>query len=803
MKAENSYRSLALSILTAIASTSLAEPLEEIVVSAQKREQNIQDVGISISAFSGDRLAELGITRTEELVDITPGLVMNSGGRANITTFSLRAVSQRDIADHQEAPVVVYSDGAYVSMRGGAGFGTYDVERIEILKGPQGTLFGRNATGGLIHVISKRPTDEFEALARFTAGEYSQFGSEIAVSGPLSEAVRGRLSFYSNVHDGWIDNRASGEETEDSQDISARGQLEFDIGDNGGLLLNVRTADTSGVTPRVFHALPNVIEGGFSRRPTSAEEFAEYCNNSLASNMGFGMFTSPLTPDEIADLKLGNGLPVTPPPGAWQNGNCYHAEPDDDPYSGSSDDPGFYESTFHGFTGTLELETRGGMQFTSITDFQTLDKEFDEDLDSTPFPLVRFDQFTEIDQFSQELRLSMDGDSHRWVAGLYYLSIDNDSQSSTDRRGDPNQGLDLGNAYSQETQSWAVFGQAEYDFSDELTAVFGFRWTEDSIEHRSVGSCSPHPLNGFIPPFTFGPGQTEPISFCDFLGDADFFPPISGLFADTPQFTGIDDKTDDGDWSGKLQLNWRPGDDVLVYLGVTRANKAGGFNNGGATLYPNASVRYDQEVLVSYEAGFKSTLADGRVQLNGSAYYYDYNDYQTFFTETAQLRLFNVDANVVGGELELVAQPTDSLMLQFGLNVMESEQEELPALGGADGTISQVMPDAPEIMFSGLGRYEWPLLGGTAHVQVDFRYTDEKSTGAYEYPDFFADSYTRVNARIGFSGPDDRWDVALWGKNLTDDVVTFANVATGRLFGGTFSIVDKPRWVGITGTYRW
>ena len=179
-------------------SASSASLLEEVVVTAQKREQAIQDVGMAIQAFTGDQLQKLHITETADLDNQIPGLVIaNAMGNESLTIMNVRGVTQTDIGDHNEGPVAVYVDGSYVSFLGGVGMSMFDIERVEVLKGPQGTLFGRNATGGLIHLISKRPTDELEGFGQITFGEYNLLRTEAALSGPLSDKVSGRITFSS------------------------------------------------------------------------------------------------------------------------------------------------------------------------------------------------------------------------------------------------------------------------------------------------------------------------------------------------------------------------------------------------------------------------------------------------------------------------------------------------------------------------------------------------------------------------------------------------------------------------------
>ena len=305
--------------------------LEEVVVTAQKREQNIQDVGIAITAFTGDDLAARGIVNVQRLVDQTPGLNMEApGGPAN-TTISVRGVGLRDIGPNAEAAVVMYRDGAYASFTPTVAMPLFDMDRIEVLKGPQGTLFGRNATGGLVHAISRRPTQEFEGYLQASGGEYGLLGFEGAVSGPLGQTVSGRLSLYSNQHDGWVENR-TGPDGNELENYAARGQLLFEPSD--ALEIHLLGYYNSYDGTVIGQDQKPLVRGpdGFEQLPTSLAEYAAFCG---------------------APAPIGPGSPV-PIPGSLTYGNCYFAD-DDDPFRQSFNDTAFDVSNY-GFTGTVNFD---------------------------------------------------------------------------------------------------------------------------------------------------------------------------------------------------------------------------------------------------------------------------------------------------------------------------------------------------------------------------------------------------------------------------------------------------------------
>ena len=731
--------------------------LEEIVVIAQKREQNLQDVGISVTAFSGDQLRALGMEDTTDLETQIPGLLIGEyGGAGATTTLNIRGVAQLDFADHQESPNAVYVDGTYVSFIGGVNVSMFDLERVEVLRGPQGTLFGRNATGGLIHLITKKPTDEFEAYADLTFAEYDKIRSEAAISGPFSDTIRGRLSFSSEHHDGYYEN-TGGEDIVENATINVRGQLDVDVSDQANVLISARYSNTDNTNAGVYHqvgAAPNFANDGLVEKITDA-------NRALLDGFCTGF----------------NGFPTVTPPGG---SDCYGNVETSDVFTVSPDTVGFFDREMFGFTGTITWYLNDSITLTSITDFQTIDKAYLEDNDSTPLPVTTFFQEQDADQISQEIRLNGTTDKLEWVAGAYYLNIDSDSRQQVNQS--PFFDIDFFDDFNHETESWAIFGQAEYVFTEQLSLIGGLRWTEDEKKIDLLNQC--------LDTDAFG------LSAFGFAGTCDAF----GLAFDT-RITG---GRSDGDWAGKIDLNYRPNDDWLWYAGVTRGNKGGVLNaTVGAGAGVNlASLQIRPEVLVNYEGGFKATFAGGRARFNASMFYYDYDDYQAYNFIGVAVVLFNADAELFGGEVELQATPVDGLDLILGLAYVDSEVNGVLLPSGR--VAKQEMPFAPEISINGLARYEWPAFGGSLAIQGDFNYVDDRFYNTVNHPVQSDDDYFVANARLTYTSQDERWDASLFVNNLTD-VERTVYAFDLSFAGGGYGIESyaPPRWVGGSIGYRW
>lgn len=743
-------------VVMAFPAVTFGQILEEVTVTAQKREQNLSDVGISITAFTGDQLRQLGMTNTTDLGMHTPGMLVTTYGSGTTTAFNIRGSSQLDFADHQEAPVAVYIDGTYNSYLGGVGFNFFDLDRVEVLRGPQGTLFGRNATGGLVHLISAKPTFENEGYVELTAGEYGQVRAEAVLSGPLSETLAGRLSLAYEKTDGYQEN-TEGDDVNDMNNLSARLQLLFEPNEDVSVLLSGRYSsdDTNGQGYNIESGLTDI--GGIPGLP------------------GTGLVYKGTVEQQNAFCANFFGPPFPLVPGAT---DCFgYTEPDSDVHSVSLDQLGYFERDHVSLSATIEWQLRDNLQLVSITDWQDFEKNYLEDTDSTPAPLFEFPQTVDGSQFSQEFRLQWDTDTAKWVAGLYYLDIDSDYRSGTDTFNCCLLALD--NSWELDTESYAVFFQSEFELSERFSLVGGLRWTEDAKDINAIPTC----LNAGS-----GADFGLPADPCDlfFAGTSQIGPPL------------IADRSE-GEWSGVLELDYRPNEDWLVYLKASRGNKAGGYNAGAAMIYDSAEAfEYAGEQLDSFEAGFKGSLLDGRARLNASIYYYDYNDFQSFSQQGVNLIVFNTDAENVGGEVELTLNPVQGLEILLGASLQDAQQLDV-----AYGPVvkDRPMPNSPDLTFNGLARYEWPALQGFMSAQIDMSYVDDRALNGIDHPGLIGDSYTLVNARIGYVTADQNWDLSLWVKNLGDEdyISTAFDITT--FTGVIIEAPGQPRWMGATVKY--
>lgn len=698
--------------------------LEEITVTAQKRDQNVQDIGISITALTSEQLRQFGYTSTADIIAQTPSMKMLSFS-PSLTIFNIRGVSQNDFADHYEPPVAVFVDEAYVSAQGAVNSQMFDMERVEVLRGPQGTLFGRNATGGAIQYVSRLPSRELSGYTKLTLGSFNQRNFEGALSGPLSSTVAARLAVGYMSNDGWLENRI-GRDINENDDLAARLMLQYEPTDSTSVLIKV-------------HASRNDDKSG------------GYSHQALVPNA--------------------DGLGEEVPSNVDVYGTCTgcdfmgYRNPGSNAWDQAHDRIGYLERDIAGVSAKITSKLGIGT-LTSISDYLNLSKRFGSDSDASPNDLLTFDTVQHLDQYSQELRLSGDTERLRWVAGLYLLYIDTSGRQEaaigTALFDPPYAGMD---DYRLQTRSGALFGQVEYDISDQLTVLAGARYTNDTKEMD--------------------------IAVADTAGASLIF--NAALYPDIAEqtFENV---------SAKLELDWRLADDTMLYASINRGTKAGSFSAPIFLPFRVADLPHDEEVLTAYEVGLKSTVFDGRARLNAAAFHYDYRDYQAFFLSNLSQRIDNRDATIDGLEIELAASPVDGLDLSLGIAYLDGVVENitLPAGRVAD----REMPMAPEWGLNGLIRYRWNAFGGTVAVQADATYSSTFNFYVLNPPATQEPSYTVANARVSYASDDRPWEIALSVKNLFDgEYRQYSNDISSLSIG--LDAYAPPRWVAVSFTYDW
>ena len=738
-------RTLLLLLVSASVGLVNAQVLEEVIVTAQKREQNIQDVGIAITAFSGEQMRQLGYTNAQQITALAPGVhTVQPNGEANYA-LAIRGAANSDFVANQESPVSLYVDEVYISQMSGAGFMLFDMERVEILRGPQGTLYGRNATGGLAHFVTNKPEQEFGGYGQVTVGEYDQVKFQGAVTGALTEGLSARLSVSTHHNSGYVENRLDpGDDLNNANDYAGRMQLLFEPSEDFSLLLNAR------------YSLQEIRTGFFENVSGSLDA----AGNGVKEN-NCAQFTN-------------------------FNGYC---DDDGDNFAGDWDKLGHNDLETSGFTGTLKWNV-GDQLVTVIMDRQSVERDYIEDSDASPFADFNFFLSTDAEQWSNEIRVNGETDALRWVAGFYYLNIeiadangaeipllgvDPSGASGTDGMGNYT-GLD--SPYNQEKDSWSLFGQLEYQLSEQFTVIGGFRWIDEKVDYSYT--------NNFVAFLNDGSVERN--------GNPN-------ILANLGEFNG---EYNEGLWSAKVEIDWQPNDDLLAYASWNRGVKGGGFNaplesylvaDFGTPEY-DAQFGFNEEELNAFELGFKSSLMDGLARLNVSAYYNDYKDFQAFTIVGLATNVVSApDAESIGFEAELFVSPADGLDLAFGASYNDME------VTLADGTKTTSI-QSPEWNLNGLIRYEWPVMNGSMALQGDIHYRSKHYHAVTRADAVTENGYHIANTRLSWTSAYAQWEVAVFAENVTDENYVVQSFDIAALLGWIEEYYGRPRWVGGSVSYN-
>lgn len=674
---------------------------DTITVTARRRVQSPQDVGVALNVFSGAELITQGVNTVNGLENISPNLEIESQFGSGQPSFSIRGVGFRDYATNNAPTVGVYVDDVAYPVPVMTQGVLFDVERVEILRGPQGALYGRNTTGGAIKVVSNRPTDENAAGITVEGGRFGRIEAEGFVSGPVSEAVRIRISGATAHGGAWQVNRETGEEIGDAEQYALRGLVEADLAPNVEALFNLHgfIDDSDGLGLQLFNDSLFGPLAHAGRRETS-----------------FG------SSQTFADLV---GI-----------------------------DPGqhpFRDNEGWGASLTLNADL-GAAELTYIGAYDVLNRKEFNDFDAQAIGAAGVYFESSVDVMSHELRAQGEAAAGglRWVGGVFYSKEDLNELYQSDFVASFGEGFAVSTPYRQDVRTVAVYLHADYDLTDAITLVGGVRYENEERRLRDLGT------------FSVGTGL---LNFAN--GDPD------GRLENRD--------LESNPVTGKFAVEVTPAEDLLLYASYSRGFKSGGFTAYN-TLNPNALDPFRPEKLNAFEIGFKSTLAQGAVTLNGAAFYYDYTDQQVqsaiFDPGTGAVvgRIVNApESEIFGAELELVWQATEWLAIGQTLGYKEGEFSEFTDLDIAASnnameavTIDRAGQDLgfPNLSYQGFIVAERELADGwKASARFDYSYRDDLALPLLG-PLYTVDDYWLANAEIAVGPEDGRWELAFWGRNI-------------------------------------
>ena len=739
---------LILCLAPVIFSTPVPAQIEEIIVTAQKRAESAQDVGLTISVFDADSYREL----TGGSLDGLTSQIPNVEAYLTNTFFQsvhIRGIGLNEFQGQFDSPVAQHFDEVYVSKPWMVARPVYDVQRVEVLKGPQGTLFGRNTTGGALNYYTNLPVEQFAASLEAGIDEHERYSIQGMVNNPLSDRLFGRLSFRSQFGSGGPQKNLFDDEQHGKPDLfDFRGQLLW-TGENTTVRFLAHGGTDKG--EKMAFKGPGIFNVGAP---------------GLCPELFTGQVTdNPSTCAKSAGFAILNGFPQG------------EFEPEGK-FTINQNTPPTVDDTFYGGYLRFDYEMAWAT-FTSITAYEYYERIHREDSQSDIFNSTSTHYYNEINQISQELRLTGDvNDQWRYVLGFFYEYDDLDQVDGSDLSEQQIPGIAPPFAdqffaqFNIKVDSFAVFTHTEYDFTDNITLNMGIRYTKDSTEVNDallgLGNLPQTGKESFVTPclITTFPGGPIGAPACPFLG------PQAPLFSD--------ERTDDN-FSWRAGIEWQPMEDTLIYANLTT-----GYRNGGYSLpFAGAATEFESEELFAQEIGFKGQFIDNTLQLNVSAFRYVYDDVQVNVDDPVS-PLVPITRNIgeqknAGIEGEIAWRPSMRWHLKQGLGYLDAEYRDTAR---AITTYAGVIPldgkrpvNTPKWTYNGVVRYEQPVLEGwNVIIMTDYRWIDDRFLEATNQLFEKADDYWVVNMRAALRSQDGTWEVAVFGKNLFDEeYLTYVN----------------------------
>ena len=747
-----------------------AEGIADIVVTARKTSESSQQVPIAITAVTAQRLTDLNVRDILDIQKVTPGLQISSPGTGGRAKIAIRGQSEADSRLTTDGSVGVYIDGVPLVRSYGLRSALVDIAQIEVLKGPQGTLFGKNTTGGALNITTQQPVYREEGYVDLVYGSYNNAQAIGVLNLPLiDDKLAVRVVGQVVTREGFGTD-GNGRDVQDDNVTTGRIHLRADPGERVSILLS---AD--------FVRQRNA---GSSTIITQDSMLA----NANRSNAALGAIAAQLglNPASAADRMA-----------AYQAWRPYLSANRQGGYHDSFGTSGFGDDLDHwGVSGTLGIDL-GAVQFKSITAFRKLDRAAPQDLDGSPFDLLVVYLSTRQQNFSQEFQLSsIDDAGFDWQVGAFYnretgneFSANNTNSFVSSSRASVVDG-DVRNT------SKAIYAQATYHIGPEIRFTGGLRYTKDD---RAIDSH-----NRVDPGLASQPAVPATVARCNLLSPAlggPVFPDCS--YRDSTGFDAI---------TWLASLDWRPLPGLMLYASNSRGYRAGGYSIAAASAVQTSLSQldasftpFDPETVTNYEFGFKSDLLDRRLRINGAAFLQDYKDIQVQirdFIEGNSVTLIRnaAAAKLYGAELEVVALPVDHLTLTAAGSYLHARYDRFLARDTAGNLVDRSAEHfaVPEWTFNLGAAYELPVASGSLRFTVNYAWQDDVQYRP-ETPTLSGVSqsaYGLLDARIAWNIADIGLNIAVFCKNLTDK--NYISAATNvESLGYNIGFPGDPRVFGV------
>jgi iron complex outermembrane receptor protein len=707
--------------------------IEEVVVTARRREESLQEVPIAVSSFSGERLEAIGAEDLTYLSQETPNVTLENSRATNSTlTAFIRGVGQQDPVAGFEQGVGIYLDDVYLNRPQAAILDVYEVERIEVLRGPQGTLYGRNTIGGAVKYVTRRlDADRPNARARVAFGSDNQLDGVLSGSLPVSDSFRLGAAVASFNRDGFGKNLTTGDENYDKDVLAFRASLEWEPSDSLLVRLSGDYTEDDSSPRQGYRLLPTVS--------TAQRTLLDGDYDTLAGST----LTMPIKRNSV-EAKGGQLNIEWSPSEAW---------------------------TFKSITAYREDESESPIDFDS-----TAARSFDA-------PVIYTNE-----QASQEFQLIFSSDRFTVVGGAYYL--DANAYDQFDVVFNTVTQLTVGDV---DTETWAVFGEATFDLTEQWSFTLGGRYTDDKRTSRVVRQT----FLGVNSPL-FGNASAVSITVPVVVNGVQVVPEFNGSRTDT-------------DFTPRGIIAWQPNADLNLYASYSEGFKGGGFDPRGN--YANADVRqgFLPESVDSYELGAKTQFLDGRATVNTAVFFADYTDVQipgSVIIPGPPVSFVGTVTNagaaeIKGAELESSFLVTDNFTARLSVGYADAKYTEF-FVNGVNIASQRDVQNTPE-WTGNLGlAYSVPLFGGQLGLAGSASYRGDTQQFENPIPQLDQEAYWLYDASVTWSSADDRWQLGLHGRNLSDEryVTSGYNFPGAATDNSVLAFYGNPRTVTLTAGFR-
>ncbi|MBZ9646904.1 TonB-dependent receptor [Sphingobium sp. 3R8] len=767
--------------------------LMDIVVTAQKRSESINSVGMSITAATAQDLSLRQVRDVQDLVKIVPGLTYQPSPYGT-PVYTIRGIGLYDNGLASSPAVSIYVDEVPLSFPAMTDGAALDVERVEVLKGPQGTLFGQNATGGAINYIAAKPTSAFAAGGSISYERFNRFEGTAFISGPITDRLRARVALRTVQSGDWQRSTTRNDTLGESNQWFGRLLVDWDATDSITFNLNINgfRNRSEPQAPQLLSNLLNVIPSATPANPFGIVDPVRYAQLTNPASAGYDPGFASRQHLVFARLAGSAGAAVAAGTRAFLGAPIAANNARAADWTPQSAYPERLARDFHQVSLRANLDLSDDVKLVSISSYAKLKSDLFQDLDATPVSALDYHQYGTVETFSQELRLVGSLNKLNWIVGGNYDHVDHDENSSPTipllslNEAIPSLPFSEFDAnLKQKAKTYAAFANVDLEVSPGLTVQGGVRYT--NTRRRAAYCAADNSVNqNLSTTFTIlqsafsqlglksTPVRPVGLGQCYQLTLA---PDLSASITPDQQ------RLNEENVSYRFGVNYKIDSGPLLYANVSRGFKSGIFSPIAGTSVSQETPAV-QERVQAYEAGFKTALFGRHVQLNGAAFYYDYKDKQVRAKAIDPIfglleKLINVPKSTVWGfEGEIVARPFRGLNLSLGATYLKSTVEGggtgFYNSNGFSGTFDgSRLPYTPEFMAVADAQYEWDVsdrlkasLGGTLNHQSGTNATF--STTALPADAFFIKGFTTLDLRAGIGTNDDRWKISLFGRNVTN-----------------------------------